>query len=337
MKTLFYLLFWVLPYHTLAQIIMSDEEKLYVTPEDFGCISDNKENAHENSIRMQKSIDFAIEKGLKIVSTSGKKYYIKEGLVIKGPIDIDFNMGTLVATDTFSVIEINDGKARRWGGRIAGLKIDQNKKAKHGIYCKSAVKVHISDCAFIGIPQNGVGVHVEKGYEVFLDDVHLEGGDDKATGIKIDTHDCHFSDCAIINCHTAVDCAGSNFFERIHAWIGSGGKWIDGSTFFRIRGGESIFLHQCFSDTFDKAFEILRNTRVFISQQKNYHNKIMWKRDAKNINPVFFHFKNMEIANQSYIVLDNSYVGGLIVEGENRQLFSNIDGHHIIINNSYIE
>lgn len=53
-------------------------------------------------------------------------------------------------------------------------------------------------------------------------------------GIDIKTHDCHFSDCVMINCHTAIICSGTNVFDRIHARMGSNGKWLENSVFFNI-------------------------------------------------------------------------------------------------------
>ena len=306
----------------------------FVTPEDFGCISNKIEAAHNNSIGLQKAIDYACSKGVKLVSAANKKYYLEEGIVIKAPVDINFNMGTLVATDTVDIITINDGKGKQWAGVVAGLKIDLNKKGRIGINCLNAVKLHITDCAIIGVPKYGAGIRVDKGYEVFVDNVHFEGGDDLSTGIQINTHDCHFTDCVMIDCHTAVDCRGSNFFERIHAWMGP--QWLSKSTCFKIRGGGPIFLHQCFSDTFDWAFDIETATELHISQHKNFHNRIMWTKDVEHIQPEFFHFRNREDANRSKIFLDNSYIGGLVLENLQKQVFSNIMDNSIIISNSVI-
>ena len=315
----------------------TSQEFCYITPEDFGCVSDNPEFAHNNSVGLQKAIDYTIEKGIRLCFLTNSKYYIKEGLIIKAPVDIDFNMATLIALDTISVIEINDGKGRRWAGKIVGLQINLNRIAQKGVYCRNTVKMRLSDISIVGIPQNGIGIHVEKGYEVFVDNIHIEGGDNSAIGIKVDTHDCHFSDCALIDCHTAVDCSGSNFFERIHAWMGMGGRWINGSVFFKIRGGGPIFLHQCFSDTFDKAFEIEKNTKLFITQHKNFHNKTMWKKDEDTIHPVFISYISQSVADNSLIVLNSSFIGGLTIGEKKRHSFSNIRNHRAAINDSYVE
>lgn len=313
------------------------KDEFIVTPEDFGCVSNNEEAAHENSLRLQNAIDYAIANGTKIVSAIGKKYYIKESLIINSPICIEFNMASLIATDTMEMIVINDGFPTRWAGKIEGMKLDLNKRARSGICLRKAVKLRISDCAIIGIPNEGVGLCIEDGYENFVDNVHFEAGENYAIGIKIATHDCHFSDCAFINCHTAIYCSGSNFFERMHAWMGSMGKWIENSVFFRINSAGPIFLYQCFSDTYDKAFEIVKSTRLFICQQKNVHNKMMWRKKTDEIHPVFFYFESEKEAKESYVILDNSFIGGLFVEEENLQSFSNHSTHHIKVNNTFIQ
>lgn len=312
--------------------------EFYVTPENFGCISDSKHEASNNSRRLQAMIDFAIKNGCKIISKSEKHYYIAKGIYVSHPISIEFNRSTLIATDSVDMITFlrKDSNNKLYNGVVSGLYLDLNKIAKSGIRCQHVVKIRFTNNWIYNIPSNAVGVKVDKGSEMFFDNIHFEGGEKGAYGIKIDTHDCHFSDCVMINCYVAVDNNGSNFFERIHAWMEKG-TWIPGGAFFNIRGGRPIFLHQCFSDTFDKSFQIECKTNLFISQHKNYHNKQMWKREADKIQPLFLHFSSEEVAKNSQIVLDNSYIGGLYIDGKNRQSFSNIDGHHIIINSSYIE
>ena len=99
-----------------------------------------------------------------------------------------------------------------------------------------------------------------------------------------------------IDCYTAVDNRGSNFFERIHAWMLP--RYIHGSTYFRNRGG-GVFLNQCFCDTYDKAFVVDNVCEMHISQLKLIHNKIMWKEPYNKVNPIVFDFKSDEVASKS--------------------------------------
>ncbi len=301
------------------------ENSFFITPKDFGCIPNEIKAASDNSEKMQEMIDYAVKTGKKITSKGEEKYYISKSLYITQPISIEFNRATLIATDTIDMLVIlkTEKNNRLYSGIISGLYLDLNKKAKSGINCRHVVKLHVSDCWIYGVPKNACGVKVEKGAEMFFDNIHIEGGENKAIGVKIDTHDCHFTDCAMINCHIAVDNKGSNFYERIHAWI-ENGNWIDESAFFRVRGGEPIFLHQCFSDTFDRAFLIENKTSLFISQHKNFHNKNMWKMDITKIHPEIFHLNNEQIEKDVYIVLNDSYIGGLYINEKERQKFSNI-------------
>lgn len=96
--------------------------------EDLGCVADRIENAHANSMGLQKAIDYAIEKGWSFVSSA----LYKEGLLMKVSIDIGFNMGTLIAVDSVNVLMIDDG--------TNSLKIYQKSKARRWIYCKETVK-----------------------------------------------------------------------------------------------------------------------------------------------------------------------------------------------------
>jgi len=304
---------------------------LSVTPEDFGCVSGDEKEALNNSAKLQKMVEYAERNGMKIISGANKRYYISQSIQIRMPLTIDFNRAILVATDTIDMIVISRGNKNNklYAGKISGLYLDMNKKAKSGLYCRNVVKLRVNDCWVFNVSASGCGVAVKKGGEMFFDNIHIEGGENNACGIRIETHDCHFSDCVMINCHVAVDNNGSNFFERVHAWM-ENGRWIPGGTFFKIRSSGPIFLHQCFSDTFDRAFDIESKTKLFITQFKNFHNRNMWKwREVNNIKPEIFHFKTQNIADNSYITLDNSYIGSLVFEGKNYQKFSNLNDQQV--------
>lgn len=308
----------------------------YVTPADFGCVTGNATMAVHNSIKLQEMVNYAIKNGIKVIDHAKNQYYIAGSIVIDGPINIDLNRASFIATDTIDMIVIK-GKGIQYAGVISGFHLDLNNVAKSDIKGNNAIKVRITNGNITGIPANGVGMTIETGCEVFVDNMHFEGGENQATGLKVNTADCHFSDIVMINCHTAVDNRGINSFERIHAWIGCKGKWLDGSIFFKIRGWGPIFLNQCFCDTYDIGFQIECKTYLFISQFRNFQNKVMWKRDVEKIHPMLFQFTNATIAKESNIILDSSYIGGLFIDNENRQLFSDKSNHQVKLLNTIIE
>lgn len=41
---------------------------------------------------------------------------LEEGVVINAHVDIDFNMGTLIATDNVDIFTVNNRKGKRWAG-----------------------------------------------------------------------------------------------------------------------------------------------------------------------------------------------------------------------------
>jgi hypothetical protein len=298
----------------------------YVTPEMFGCVSDNWQAAEQNSQGLQKAIDCAIEKGLTLVSARNKKYYIAKGLIITGHFDMDFGKATIIATDTMSMLTFKNGIARKYAGSIRNFRLDMNDEAKIGINCENAIKLRFTDGEIVGIKKGGVGFYMGKGYEVFVDNIHFRGGQNNATGIMMRTSDCHFSDCVMINCHTAIDNLGCNFYCRIHAWMTA--PFIKESTFYRSRGGLA-YLSQCFGDTFDCAFDIVGTSELHISQFRVFHNRIMWKEPYDKLSPVVFYFANNSIANKSYITLIDSNIGGLVLDGKNRQIFTNMNSNSI--------
>lgn len=303
------------------EIVANNKIPVVVTPEDFGCISHDINSDSINSVCLQKAIDYCIKEGSKLVSSAQKKYYIKKGLQVSGFINVDLGGAALIATDSISVISVLWNKTEYWTGNIRNFRIDLNGVGHIGIDCQKAIKLHLSEGEIIGIGNNSVGLNIQSGYEVLVDKIHFHGIQKFSTGIKITTSDCHFVDCIMINCYTAVDNKGSNFYDRIHAWMLS--QYIYGSSFFMNRGG-TVFLNQCFSDTYDRTFNIETICEMHISQLKLFHNKIMWKPPYDNVSSYLFYFSSQAIAENSDITLKDSSIGSLTLDGENKQKFSNI-------------
>ena len=275
---------------------------------------------------MQKAIDYCIANGSKLTSVASHNYYINKGLNVSGFINVDLGGATIIATDTIYMLTVHCDKTEYWTGTIRNFRLNMNNKAKFGIYCENAIKLRFTDGEIVGIKNGGIGFYMGKGYEVFVDNIHFHGGQNNATGIMMRTSDCHFSDCVMINCHTAIDNLGCNFYSRIHAWMTA--HYIKGSTFYRSRGGLA-YLSQCFGDTFDRAFDIVGASELHISQFRVFHNKIMWKKPYDKLSPVVFYFANGSVANKSYITLIDSNIGGLVLSGKNRQVFTNIESNSI--------
>jgi len=320
----FLTLLCLLPFCILT--LADNKSLIYVTPEDFGCVSNNESQAEKNYVGLQKAIDYCISNGSKLTSAASHIYYINKGLNVSGFIDADFGGATIVATDSITMLTVRCDKTEYWTGAIRNFRLDMNNKANVGICCENAIKMHFTEGEIVGIKNGGIGFYMGKGYEVFVDNIHFHGGQNNATGIMMRTSDCHFSDCVMINCHTAIDNLGCNFYCRIHAWMTA--HYIKGSTFYRSRGGLA-YLSQCFGDTFDRAFDIVGASELHISQFRVFHNKIMWKKPYDKLSPVVFYFVNSSVANKSYITLIDSNIGGLVLDGKNRQIFTNMDSNSI--------
>lgn len=292
-----------------------------VTPEHFGCISNDKRQADNNSIALQNAINYCIKNGSKLVSIASNAYYISKGLTIPGYINIDLGGATLIATAPMSMVTIHYDKTEYWTGTIRNFRLNMNGIAKVGIDCDKVIKLHIYDGEFYNIGEHAVGLQVTEGYELFANNLHFHGSQKYSIGIKTLTSDCHFSDCIMINCYTAIDNTGGNFYERIHAWMLP--QYLQGSIYFRNRSG-LIFMSQCCCDTYDKAFAVDNICEMHISQLKLFHNKLMWKGHSGKIFPIVFFFEKETVANESKIFLSDSYIGSLILGNQDKQAFSNM-------------
>ena len=303
----------------------------FITPETFGCVSNDRSKAINNANALQKALDYSSRTGKTILFNANARYYLGHGLIIRDFVNLDFNGSTLIATDTINVLTLLLPDTKRWNGCLSNCRIELDKIGKCGILCQQASKLRITNCEVASIGANAVGIKIDKGFEIFVDNSHFEGWDVNSTGIKIAISDCHFSDCVMIDCYTAVDNRGSNFFERIHAWMLP--RYIQGRIYFRNRGG-GVFLNQCFCDTYDKAFVVDNICDMHISQLKLIHNKIMWKEPYDKVNPVVFDFKDDDVANKSKISMFDSYIGGLWLGNKERQVLSKRNNHIVLTNSN---
>ncbi|WP_297674455.1 hypothetical protein [uncultured Bacteroides sp.] len=298
-----------------------DWKSYFVTPEMFGCKSDDIAAADSNAKGLQEAINYAGIHGVTLISSAGKVYYIGKGIVVSDFINIDLGRATLVATKSMRMLTVRSGRPGQWAGCIRNFRLDMNNQAEYGIYCENAMKLRFTDGEIVNIGQNAIGLCMMKGYELFIDNIHFNGSQVQSTGIMMRTSDCHISDCVMINCHTAVDNRGSNFYCRIHAWMTS--KYLKGSVFFRTKGGP-VYLLQCFGDTFDLIFDIVDVSKLHISQFRLFHNVVMWKKPYDDIAPELFHYASQAVADKSKIKLIDSNIGGLIIKNKNYQRRSNV-------------
>ena len=95
-----------------------------VTPEHFGCISNDKRQADNNSIALQNAINYCIKNGSKLVSIASNAYYISKGLTIPGYINIDLGGATLIATAPMSMVTIHYDKTEYWTGTIRNFRLN---------------------------------------------------------------------------------------------------------------------------------------------------------------------------------------------------------------------
>lgn len=97
---------------------------VFVTPEDFGCVSNDKHQAEKNSTGLQKAIDYCIVNGSKLTSVASHSYYIKKGLKISGFINIDLGGATIIATDSVPMFTVHWDKTEYWTGIICNFRLN---------------------------------------------------------------------------------------------------------------------------------------------------------------------------------------------------------------------
>jgi len=221
-----------------------------ITPEQFGVYGVDTTDPiiiSNNTLQLQKAINFCQNKGCTLTSSEGKVYTINAPLNFTNALNINFNKGTIKQTTANTAVNVSQPGTHNYMGNIRGIRIDCNSIATLGIFVTSAQKTMFSDIEIDNI--TGTGLEVDSGYELFFNNMHFKGNGINAIGITMKTSDCHFTDIIGIDLRRMIylPVSTSNVWTRIHAWI-STPDYLLNSTFMIIHGGVQ-FLESCFSDT----------------------------------------------------------------------------------------
>lgn len=285
----------------------------------FGTYGDGMQDDTE---AIQRAITFAKSKNFKLTSAPDKTYLISETLSID-TLDVDFNNSTLDTNNAIDLIEIN---TTDYYGTIENITLDC-RKAERGIYIVKGQKKTIRNVIIKNI--SNVGIYYQGGYEVYIDNCHLQGdGTHQCTGIYMNGSDSKVSNVILIDCHTAIYNHGLNFYDYIHAWILTPALCA-GSKMFDLNSNVA-YVDQSYSDTYYITFN-MDGGRVICTQLKTFFNQNIYK-DTEPLPYLFFSTDRDTANNQHRSSITESDISG--ARSSQQIYFSNIENYGVKVNNN---
>ena len=220
----------------LIATLIADEVNL---PQ-FGCYGDD---THDDATAINFCITYAKANNLKVTSPANKVYLVGSSIDVSNA-DVDLNGATIKSTSNIDIVTIS---TTDFYTTLKNCVIDCDNTANSAIDIIQGRKVLIE-----GVVINNVklyGINFELGYEIFVKQCHINGGDFHNYGIYCTSGDSHFKDIVIIDCETAIyNKYGHNIFDTIHAWMYRNSNMTT-SKFFETDGGRPSLI-SCTSDTY---------------------------------------------------------------------------------------
>lgn len=262
----------------LIATLIADEVNL---PQ-FGCYGDA---THDDAVALNFAIGYAGENGMKIVSPANKVYLVGSSIDISNA-NIDLNGATIKSTSNIDIVIIS---TTDYYTTLKNCVIDCTDTANSAIDIVNGRKVLIE-----GIVINNVklyGIKFELGYEIFVKQCHINGGNFHNYGLYCTSGDSHFKDIVIIDCETAIyNQYGHNIFDTIHAWMYRNSNMLT-SKFFETDGGRPALIN-CTSDTYFYAvYQKDQIPHLMISNfALMYNTGLMTPEMLGNLHPYMFYF-----------------------------------------------
>ena len=285
----------------IAELIVDD---LYI--EQVGAKGDG---VNDDTLILQDAIDYCINKKITLKSRGGKTFLITSSLNFNNKIDMDFNNSTIKTNSAINMLVFNYLNGNDYQGFLKNIVIDMNSVANIGIYGIRIIKKLICGITIKNI--SNTGYQIDTGNEVIFENSHLYGSSNTSVGLALYKGDCHYKDIIMIDVHTGIIAASTNFYSRIHAWIKTK-ELIPNSIFMRCTSTSQSFLNQCYSDTYHYSFYIENDHRIKLTEHYNYNNQNIMDSEilSQMDNMIYmFYFTNSEWSQR--ISITNSHIMGL--------------------------
>lgn len=214
----------------------------------FGLYGDG---THDDTLKFQNAVSYAKTNNLKVTSSKNKTYLISDTIDISNLL-FDLNDATIKASSAIDMLEIDEEDSYK-NGHFQNFVIDCNDIATKGINIINSRRSKFNNINIINL--SGIGIHFQAGYENMFDLINIQSVELTNTsniGFKIESGDSNFNNITMANiCNPFyLKRCYSNYFDKIHTWIGQS-DLIEYSTMFviDIPYPETLLINEIYCDT----------------------------------------------------------------------------------------
>lgn len=323
-------------YDTLGKRMNNFDEQLdsittYITPEMFGCIGDG---IIDDTVNLQRCIDYAISKKVSIKSKSYKKYKISDTINVNGTVNIDFNNSTLLATTKSDVININHVGVNTFNGTIENLIIDCNDISECGLKITYSQRRLFKSVKVINL--KAIGIDIVAGNVNKFSYIWIEGKNVNINtiGFRNNCYDMVVSHMDIINCHVSIEHnRGNCFYSECHGFITNPDILYKDSIFYKQTCYHHVVLDKCYPDTQQYWYYISDIAKLNIIGNYGFtSNEILNSNTfADGTRGYIFFFEDSNQRYSSRVSISDSMLQGIKIDGINRYLFTNLADENSLI------
>lgn len=253
-------------------------------PEDFGAVGDG---VTDDTQALFALFNYSRQNNGAFVYGTPNKTYLTVASLNLTNVNADFCGATIKLSDTsadqwvFLVDDTAYSNTEHFCG-VTNMQVDCSNVAGGfrflHVFKMTLDKITIKNCHLAGI-------WAEAGAELFFINSHIQGDNSLSSiGISMHTSDCHFTNIIVIDFHTAIYNAGTNYYDKIHGWLT--GNVMDSIFFAHASGNASLV--QCQSDTYYKSFSIYTSGGLLITNCSYFQNGSLYDAGSE---PYIFYFE----------------------------------------------
>lgn len=208
-------------------------KRLYVTPEDFGCVGNGITNDTTN---FQNAINYVQENKNKILWLQGE--YLLDNISISKHCTIYFNNKPLIPSNSGSGVFMDINIPFIWNGENPNYRKEMFKdifiKANTNTNYNLMLSIKCRNAYFNSIKLSDIGCNGVKVTEyegVYINYLRISGNYEwestasqiEAIGLEIDREDCYYNVVEISNVHTHIKCRPNIDLQlnQLHLWGGA--------------------------------------------------------------------------------------------------------------------
>ena len=284
---------------------------VYVTPKMFDCVGDG---VNDDSINLQRAIDYCIANNKKLVGISGEKYGITQTLSINGFLDIDFSSSEIIDITEFGLnkmININVKSPNLYPEdyyfqKTLTLNLQGNGSTNYGLYCEYLRNFIINKTVVNNVSK---AIEIFGGYEVTIRDFYGCGvNNNNGFGIKINTGDCLIDSAILLDYHTGIWTLSNNYIQNVHCWLS---RNFNGSIAFRQSDGD-CHIDNCYFDSYNYAIYKENGGQLFINNMRTFYNTDLYT-SSFNAPTIFYSSDNLTNVFE-YTSLTNSFIKSAVTD-----------------------